>query len=189
MTFDELKEKIESWVESRKKSGKPFVIATDGRSASGKTTFAEKLAEALGGSVIHADDFFLPPALRTPERYAEPGGNIHYERFAEEVLPFISDPAEFSYRRFDCGKMDYGDLVPVTSPTLRIVEGAYSMHPRFGDYADLKIFMTISEEEQRERIIKRNGPKAAENFFGKWIVFEEKYIKEFDVQSKADIVI
>ena len=33
------------------------------------------------------DDFFLPPALRTPERRSEPGGNVHYERFLTEVLP------------------------------------------------------------------------------------------------------
>ena len=63
------------------------VIALDGRAAAGKSTLAAALAETLQAAVIHMDDFFLPPALRTPQRLDRPGGNIHYERFAEEVLP------------------------------------------------------------------------------------------------------
>ena len=71
------------------------VIAVDGRAAAGKTTFAEELAVTLGGAVVHMDDFFLPGELRTPERLAAPGGNVHAERFAEEVLPFLRRGAAF----------------------------------------------------------------------------------------------
>ena len=60
------------------------VIAIDGRCASGKTTFALRM-EAFGFYTVHADHFFLPPDLRTPERLALPGGNIHSERFLTEV--------------------------------------------------------------------------------------------------------
>ncbi|MCL1877401.1 MAG: hypothetical protein FWF80_00945, partial [Defluviitaleaceae bacterium] len=65
------------------------VIAIDGRSASGKTTLASELAAQTGASVIHMDDFFLPQDLRTEERLNTPGGNVHHERFASEVLPHI----------------------------------------------------------------------------------------------------
>ena len=65
------------------------VIAMDGRAAAGKTTLAEELAVTLGGAVVHMDDFFLPGELRTPERLAAPGGNVHAERFVEEVLPYL----------------------------------------------------------------------------------------------------
>ena len=65
------------------------VIAIDGRAASGKTTLAAALAAETGGTVVHMDDFFLPAELRTPQRLAAPGGNVHAERFAEEVLPFL----------------------------------------------------------------------------------------------------
>ena len=66
-------------------SDSPFIIAIDGRAASGKSTLAQQLGELLDADVIHMDDFFLPPSLRTKERLSEPGGNVHYERFAEEV--------------------------------------------------------------------------------------------------------
>ena len=78
------------------------IIAIDGRCAAGKTTLAARLAKELGGDVIHMDDFFLPPALRTQERRSEPGGNVHYERFLTEVIPNLASGRPFSYRRFDC---------------------------------------------------------------------------------------
>ena len=163
------------------------VIAIDGKAASGKTTIARQLAAILQAGVIHMDDFFLPLDLRTPERLIEPGGNVHYERFKSEVLPEIKRPEPFVYRRFDCSKMQLGKNRDVSASRWRIVEGAYSLHPQFGDYADLKVFFDISPEEQIERIRKRNGERAAEIFAKRWIPMEEKYIKFFDIKAKADI--
>lgn len=75
------------------------VIAMDGRAAAGKTTLAEELAVTLGGAVVHMDDFFLPGELRTPERLAAPGGNVHAERFVEEVCLICGGGEAFRYRR------------------------------------------------------------------------------------------
>lgn len=60
--------------------------AIEGGSASGKTTLSEILTAIYGCTVFHMDDFFLQPQQRTPERYAEAGGNIDRERFLTEVL-------------------------------------------------------------------------------------------------------
>ena len=165
------------------------VIAIDGRSASGKTTIASQLAAETNGSVIHMDDFFLPPAMRTAERLSERGGNVHYERFMEEVLPFIRGTKPFSYRRFDCSLMDYSGSVTVNPSSLVIVEGAYSLSPRFGKYYDLSIFMTIDKELQMERIIKRNGIDKARVFEIKWIPLEEAYFSAFSIEENAKRVI
>ena len=53
-----------------------YIIALDGRAASGKTTMARQLAELLDAEIIHMDDFFLPMELRTEQRLATPGGNV-----------------------------------------------------------------------------------------------------------------
>lgn len=37
-----------------------------------------------------ADDFFLRPEQRTPERLAEPGGNLDRERMKSEVIDRLS---------------------------------------------------------------------------------------------------
>ena len=167
----------------------PFIIAIDGRAASGKSTLAQQLSELLGADVIHMDDFFLPPALRTRERLSEPGGNVHYERFAEEVLPYLKSPAAFSYRIFDCSKMDYEGERFIGNKPIRIVEGSYSHHPKFGRYADLFVFSDVDEEEQMRRIHLRNGEEKAQMFAEKWIPMEERYFAELEVKKCADATI
>ena len=165
------------------------VLAIDGRSASGKTTLARQLAGILRADVVHMDDFFLPPELRTEARYAEPGGNVHYERFSEEVLPHLRGPEAFSYRVFDCSTMKYGAGTEIRSKPWRIVEGAYSLNPKFGDYADLKIFYDIAPEEQVRRIRLRNGERGLRMFRTRWIPLEEKYILNCGPDRRADLIL
>ena len=164
------------------------VIAIDGRAASGKTTLAGRLQSVLGADVIEMDDFFLPPALRTAERLAEAGGNVHYERFREEVLPFLSRKEPFVYRVFSCSVMDFDGEAAIGTAPVRIVEGSYSQHPLFGDYADVKLFSTVDAEEQMARILKRNGEQMAEMFRTRWIPMEEAYFAAFGIAEKADII-
>lgn len=169
--------------------GRPCIIAIDGSCASGKTTAANALAAALKADIIHMDDFFLPKELRSPERLAIPGGNVHFERFIEQVLPHLSKNKDFEYDVFSCHSMSYSGIRTISSKTFRIVEGSYSCHPEFGDYADIKVFSDINSEEQIKRIIKRNGPKAAEVFKQRWIPMEEKYFSSFSIKENCHIQI
>jgi len=165
-----------------------LIISIDGRAASGKTTFAAKLAEELNASVVHMDDFFLPPHTRTPERLAKPGENIHHERFAEEVLAHLVAKAKsFSYRIFDCGLGDFSGMREISATGAIIVEGSYSHHPRFGDYSNLRIFCDVPPEIQLQRIEERNGKEAAKVFAEKWIPLEEQYFHTFRIAENAHI--
>ena len=164
-----------------------FVVAIDGRAASGKTTMAQQLARILDADTVHLDDFFLPPAMRTAERLAQPGGNVHHERFAAEVLPHLGQPQPFAYRRFDCGVMDYAGERQVGTAAYRVVEGSYSHHPAFGRYAHLTVFSSVEPEEQLRRITVRNGAEMAETFRTRWIPMEEAYFAAFDTAAAADV--
>ena len=82
-------------VAARREAEAPYVIAIDGRAASGKSTMGQQLAQILGAGLVHMDDFFLPLELRTEQRLRTPGGNVHYERFREEVLPHLRQPEPF----------------------------------------------------------------------------------------------
>ncbi|NLM37574.1 MAG: hypothetical protein GX202_05540 [Firmicutes bacterium] len=167
----------------------PKVIAIDGRAAAGKTTLANLLAQVLEAEIIRMDDFFLPAELRTTERLAQSGGNIHYERFGAEVLPHLKKNESFAYRRFDCGIMDYAETRLVPNSSWRIVEGSYSCHPAFGDYMDCRIFCDVAADEQMKRIIKRNGPEMAAVFATRWIPMEEQYFKTERLKELADVII
>ena len=78
-------ENLMDWVSAQlAQGGGPLVVAIDGRCGSGKTTVAALLAQRLDCTVLHADDFFLRPEQRTPQRMAQPGGNFDRERFFTE---------------------------------------------------------------------------------------------------------
>lgn len=182
-------EAVVAWMSEQKKcSCNGCIIAIDGRAAAGKSTLAHKLKYILEGEMIRMDDFFLPPVLRTGERFVTPGGNIHYERFQEEVLPFLSSMEDFTYRRFDCSIMDYQGEVQVKGASCRIVEGSYSLHPIFGDYADITVFCDVDPKVQMERIKKRNGIQMAEMFRTRWIPLEEAYFQSSAIRDKAMIL-
>lgn len=186
--MNELAPLIEA-VEALRADGRSAVLAIDGMAAAGKTTAAALLARRWDAPVVHMDDFFLPPALRTPERYAEPGGNVHYERFAAEVLPGLRAGTPFSYRIFDCSVMDYrGEAVIPASPVV-IVEGAYALHPRFGRYAGVTAFYAVEPAEQERRVRARNGPEKWIAFRDRWIPMENAYHAAFRIRETADIVL
>ena len=165
------------------------IVALDGRAASGKTTAAELLALVFDAAVIHMDDFFLPPELRTRERLAQPGGNIHYERFKEDVIRYIKKNEDFAYRRFDCSVMDYGGRVDIEAKPLVIVEGAYSQHIEYRSVYDLKVFFDIEPRWQQEQILNRNGQEMFGMFRDVWIPMEEKYFEHSEIRDKSDVLI
>jgi len=172
-----------------KSANKKIIVAIDGRCGAGKTTMATNLKELLNCSVIATDDFFLPPDLRTESRFNEPGGNIHYERFENEVINELKSNESFKYGVFDCESMMLSHTEFVSPKDITIIEGAYSLHPRFIDIYDLKIFCDIAPSLQKERIINRNGFEQYRDFESKWIPMEEKYFKMLDIESKCDYVI
>ena len=165
------------------------VVAIDGMAGSGKSTLAALLAELTGGEVIHMDDFFLPPAKRTADRLAEPGGNVDYERFGEEVCPGLVGGEAFSYGVFDCSVMDIAGQRRIEAVPVRIVEGSYAMHPYFGRYAGVTLFLHLSPEEQMKRITARNGERMAEKFKNIWIPMENRYFRDKHVAERCRFVI
>lgn len=165
------------------------VIAIDGRCASGKTTLVNTLSTLYDVEVIHMDDFFLPKELRTEARLAECGGNVHYERFYEEVICNLRKQEGFTYRKFDCKRMGYTCSYTISNEKAIIIEGAYSLRPAFQAHYDLKVFKDIAKEEQAERIVRRNGLEQYEVFKKLWIPKEEAYFEKFNIKKLSDIII
>ncbi len=164
-------------------------LAIEGGSASGKTTLADTLSKVYDCNVFHMDDFFLQPHQRTPERYAEIGGNIDRERFIEEVLEPLNRGEQVKYRKFDCSKMALGEYIEPENKKLTVIEGAYSMHPEMADSYDLSVFLSISKDLQKERIKRRNTPEMAKRFFSEWIPLEELYFSQMYVEERCSMVI
>lgn len=164
-------------------------MAIEGGSASGKTTLSKLLEEIYGATVFHMDDFFLQPWQRTKQRYAQPGGNVDWERFLEEVLIPLKDNRNIAYRRFDCSTFEIAHPVNKKPSDVNVIEGAYSMRPELEDYYDFSVFLNVSSKLQKNRIEKRNTPQMAERFFEQWIPMEHQYFEKMNVKERCDMVI
>ena len=168
---------------------KPRIItAIDGRCGSGKTTLAAWLMEQFDGNLFHMDDFYLRSEQRTPERLAETGGNVDYERFREEVTAPLAAGREVLYRRFDCASFSLEEPVLFLPKRLNVIEGSYSMHPYFGEIYDLRVFMTIDPAVQAERIRRRNGEEKLRRFLSEWIPKEEAYFRKYHPEQGALVI-
>lgn len=165
------------------------VIAIDGPCASGKTTLACLLSEKYGFQVIQTDSFFLPPEMRNEERLSQPGGNVHYERFNNEVAHGIKSGSEFVYGNYSCRTGMLTDSAPVSPQNPIVVEGSYALHPKINLLCDLKIFVEADYETRLCRILERNGKEGLEIFKNKWIPLEDRYFKEYAIKEKCDIKI
>lgn len=166
-----------------------LIVALEGGSASGKTTLGHLLSNIYDCTVFHMDDFFLRPEQRTPERYAQIGGNVDRERFLAEVLQPLKEGKTIHYRAFDCSTMRVEEGIPVQPKKLTVIEGAYSMHPELEEYYDFSAFLDISPELQKKRVLKRNSPAFAERFFEKWIPLETVYFTKTNVKRRCDMII
>ena len=167
-------------------SEESLVIAVDGRCASGKSTLGEYLKRRYNAALFHMDDFYLQAHQRTPERYAEPGGNVDHERFREEVLDHLFDPEGIDYHLFEHDGFRLGRIVHEPHNSFYVIEGTYCMRPDLRGYYDISVFMDIDEETQKERILKRNGAEVLQMFEQRWIPLEETYFNTLHIRDHCD---
>ena len=165
-----------------------ILVAIDGRCTSGKTTLAQKLMQTYDCNLFHMDDFFLQEHQRTQERLAEIGGNVDYERFAQEVLRPLKTGKAFAYRPFSCQSFSLLEPVEIVPKKLNIIEGTYSHHTYFNDPYDLKIFLSVDEKLQRARVEQRPA-FLHQRFFEVWIPMEERYFDGFAIRQNAHLVV
>ena len=179
---------MQNHIETLRENQKLVLVAIDGRCGSGKSTLAAALAERMPVNVFHMDDFYLRPEQRTEERFREPGGNVNYERFEQEVMMPLQKGTAFSYRPFDCRTFTLAEPIEVVPSVINIIEGSYSCRPTLYSFYDLRIFLTVDQEEQLRRIRKRNGEEKAQMFQKRWIPLEEQYFTQIPVKEHCDMV-
>ena len=164
------------------------IVAIDGPSSAGKSTLAALIGQVYDCNIFHMDNFFLTPHLRTKERLEKIGGNIDYDRFYKEVIKGVMNQKEFSYRIYDCSKLMFTEKVIVQPKKINIIEGVYSMHPKYINSYDLKIFLDVDTETQNKRILKRNGQEMHKRFINEWIPMENRYFTQMQIKEKSDLI-
>lgn len=164
----------------------PLLVAIDGRCASGKSTLAQKLAQAFGAPVIHMDDFYLPFSLRTPQRLQQPGGHMDWERLESQVLQPAAQGKALEYHAYNAHANAWKEPLQIPPQKIYIVEGTYSLLPQLEDYYGYKIFLTVDSQAQTRRLQEREGSEKLEAFLTRWIPAEEKYFAACQTRAHAD---
>lgn len=159
-------------------------VAIDGPCASGKSTLGAALRDIYGCSLFHMDDFFLQPEQRTPQRLAEPGGNVDYERFSREILSPLLDDRPVRYRPWLCRSDSFGPEQTVSPTPLTVVEGCYCLRPDLRHAFQLCIWVDAPWSVRRQRLLERGDPDRLSLFEQLWIPLENKYFKHYNI---ADI--
>ena len=91
-----------------------------------------------------------------------------------------------SYRVYSCHSQSFVRTETLADPKIVLVEGAYSAHPYFGAVYDAVYFLSISKQEQKERILRRNGEAMLSRFLDEWIPMEEQYFETFGIREKEE---
>lgn len=166
---------------------KTYLIAIDGYCGSGKSTLSQIIKEKFDCNVFHMDDYYLPFSKRNENWEMIPAGNMDVERFYNQVLKPAKKGDQIIYQPYYCREDCLQEAVFVTPKPLTIIEGSYSHHPLLSDLYDLKIFLTCSKEEQKRRLILREGERFP-FYESRWIPMEERYYQAYSVMENADVV-
>ena len=151
----------------------PVLVAIDGPSASGKTSFARWAAKLFPCSVFHMDDYLLPEEQQTEEHLAQPGGIIDCQRLEHELLLPLSR----------------GENTQVPFRRLNLIEGTYALLPQLEPYSQVHILFTCTPEVQLFRLAQRETQEQLEQFCDKWIPLEEAHLSGLDQPALCNVVI
>lgn len=165
-----------------------LVVGIDGRAASGKTTISKYLKEYFDATIIHVDDYFLPSIRKTEKRLKQPGGNFDYERMEKEIFHHINDEY-FHTNHFNCTTQELRVKEPTKRKNLVIIEGVYSLHPRFQPYYDYKVFIDIDKELQYDRILQRSNQNMLIRFQNEFLPLEELYFTSCKIKDTVDLLL
>lgn len=169
-------------------TGKPSLLAIDGRCGSGKTLLSSWMQTMFGCGVIHVDDFYLPMDKRGKNWREIPGGNLDFARLRNEVLVPLCAGNVVCYRPFDCRTGQLREEIKLSPSLLTVVEGSYSLHPALAEHYEKTLFLTCSKEEQARRLREREGDRYRV-FQDLWIPLEEQYFRQYGIERSSSLVL
>jgi hypothetical protein len=140
------------------------LVAVDGHAGSGKTTFADRLAAALGGApVVHLDD------LATHQEFFE-----WVDRLRDWVLTPLErgEPAVFS--GYDWVARDFRGARKIAPAPVVLLEGVGAGRRALRPLLAALIWMELPVAEARARGLRRDGPELAA-FWERWSAAERAH--------------
>ena len=168
----------------------PFIVAIDGRSGTGKSTFAARLSRELGARTIEGDDFYaggVDVRHDTPAERVE--ACIDWRR-QRPVLATLRRGASARWYPFDwaafTGQRASAPVACDAAP-LVILEGVYTGRPELSDLVDLRVLVRVPEARRMKQLITREG--ALSPWERQWLEAEDHYFATVATPERFDVVV
>ncbi|MFD9057355.1 uridine kinase [Streptomyces albidoflavus] len=163
---------------ARPSLGPVRLVAVDGHAGSGKTTFAGRLAEALGRApVLHLDD------LATHE---EPFAWT--VRLREQVLAPLSRGEEAHYRPYDWHRRAFGPPRPLPAAPVVLLEGVGAGRRAVRPVLARLLWMEVDAGTAHGRGKERDGAEQAAFWCG-WVPAERRHFTSDPSRPFADTLV
>jgi uridine kinase len=198
LSYAALVETVSTYL-SNLQSGGPLRVAVDGRTACGKSTFAQALEASLQTIGCHAlhttiDGFHNPKAVRYARGRHSAEGYYRDARDLAAIRRELLDPLGSGGSRlirmetFDLASDTSVDRPAVRVPddTILIVDGTFLARPELSGSWDVHIFLRTRRETSRARGIARDIAAGGEPDQVK-MIYDQRYLPAFDLYlSEAD---
>ncbi|WP_190229486.1 uridine kinase family protein [Streptomyces umbrinus] len=154
------------------------LIGVDGHAGSGKTTFAGRLAEALGGApVLHLDDIATHEEL-----FAWTG------RLLREVVEPLSHGTTAHYRPYDWDTRGFGPDRALPPAPVVLVEGVGAGRRVLRPWLARLLWMELADEDAWARGRQRDGSEQNE-FWEGWVRAERRHFTKDPSKPFADLLV
>lgn len=190
-TFENLETKIRDKAAAE---GRPFLVALDGRSGTGKSTLAKRLGEALQASVIIGDDFYSGGQLKEwANRTVQDKVDycMDWRRMRKEALePLIEGHnAEWHTFNWNTGVGLSEESISCAATPIIILDGTFSGRQELSDIVNLSILLRMPEEARRQRLDEREGKDFMDKWHAVWAECEDFYFTDVRSDSDFDVVL
>ncbi|HSJ84382.1 MAG TPA: hypothetical protein VLA91_11245 [Acidimicrobiia bacterium] len=175
-------------------TSRPVLVAIDGGSGAGKSTFARRVGDELGAAVIDGDDFYAGGTAAEWDAMsaAEKADHCIAWRRQLPVLEALARGEPGSWHRYDWdvddGRLVEQDTLCRPAPVV-ILEGVYSARPELSDLFDLRVLYEAPADIRRRRIVEREGEDHRTEWNARWEEAERWYFTEVMPPGAFDLVV
>ncbi len=178
-----------------------LLVALDGGSGAGKSTFAAMLAAHIDAVIVPLDDFFsahIPDWEWDTRSVAERAGDVFdWQRLrADALLPLLAGQVarwhafDFAAGLRSDGTYALSEAWQERQPAAVILlEGAYSSSPQLSDVIDLTVLIDVDIAERHRRLALREDAQFLEGWHRRWDAVEAYYFQELRPKSAFDVII
>lgn len=186
---------------------KALAIAFDGVDASGKTTLANQVSEALvrrGKNCVRIsiDKFHNPRAIRLRKGELSPEGFFYDSFNLDKIVEYVLEPLRKGEGSLIDGIYDYKadrelerPSIPVTSDLIVLFDGVFLHRDELACYWDMSIFLDVSFDTVLQRAIERDAElfgsaeEVRRRYVDRYIPGERIYLSSCYPAQRATIVI